>query len=114
MSIIGRLTVGAILAGTGVWYEAPAWAAVIGGLIIGASAIPVFYGDRIERLKAGRRPVRVLDDRFEDRMAEMEHRHREQMAQLEEMHTGQITELEERIDFTERLLTERREQIGPS
>ena len=34
-------------------------------------------------------------------------------AQLEEMHTGQITELEERIDFTERLLTERREQIGP-
>ncbi len=33
MSIVGRLTVGAILAGTGVWYEAPAWAAVIGGLI---------------------------------------------------------------------------------
>ncbi len=113
MSIVGRLTVGAILAGTGVWYEAPAWAAVIGGLIIGASAIPVFYGDRIERLKAGRTPVRVLDDRFEDRMAEMEHRNREEIGQLDQMHAAQMIELEERVDFAERLLTKQRGQITP-
>ena len=34
--------------------------------------------------------------------------------QLERSHSGQIAELEERIDFAERLLTERREQMGPS
>ena len=112
MSIVGRLTVGAILAGTGVWYEAPAWAAVIGGLIIGASAIPVFYGDRIERLKAGR-AGRLLDERFKDQMAEMEHRHREEMGQLDQMHTAQMAELEERVDFAERLLTKQRGQITP-
>jgi len=38
----------------------------------------------------------------EDRMVELEHRHLEQIA-----------DLEERIEFTERLLTKQREQIGP-
>jgi phosphoglycerate-specific signal transduction histidine kinase len=101
MSIVGRLTVGAIMVAAGGDESEATIAAVTGGLIIGASAIPVFYRDRIERLKAGRTPVRVLDDRVDDRMAEMEHLHQEQIA-----------ELEERIDFAERLLTKQRDEIG--
>ncbi len=102
ISIVGRLTVGALMVAAGGDESEATIAAVIGGLIIGASAIPVFYRDTIERLKAGRTPVRVLDDRVEDRMAEMEHLHQEQIA-----------DLEERIEFAERLLTKQREQIGP-
>ena len=86
-------------------------AAVIAGLIIGGSAIPVWYRDKIERLRAGRAAT-ALNDRIEDRIAEMEHRHREQIVQFEQMHTGQMAELEERIDFAERLLTKQRDQIG--
>ena len=100
VSIVGRLALGGFLAGIGGGEEESA-AAVIGGLIIGASAIPVFYRDRVERLRAGwadPAPVGGLDDR----MTEMEYRHREQMA-----------ELEERVDFAERLLTKQREEIGP-
>ena len=112
MSIVGRLTVGAIMVTAGGDASEATIAAVIGGLIIGASAIPVFYRDRIERLKAGWGAT-TLDDRIEDRMVELEHRHREQIRQVDQMHTAQIAELEERIDFTERLLTKQREQIGP-
>ncbi len=94
-------------------FEEESVAGVIGGLLIGGSAIPAWYRDKIDRLSAGRTAA-PRDDRLEDQMAELEHRHREQMAQLEQMHTGQIAELEERMDFTERLLTERRGQAGPS
>ncbi len=102
VSIVGRIAVGAIMVAAGGDESEATIAAVIGGLIIGASAIPVFYRDTIERLKAGRTPVRVLDDRVDDRMAEMELGHQEQIA-----------DLEERIEFAERLLTKQRE-IGPS
>ncbi len=101
-SIVNRLTVGAVMVVLGGDADLATPAAVIGGLIIGASAFPVFYRDTFERLKAGRTPVRVLDDRVDDRVAEMELRHREQMA-----------ELEERMDFAERLLTKQRDQISP-
>ncbi len=103
ISISNRLTIGAFLAGIGGTGEesAAAVAAVIGGLIIGASAIPVFYRDRVERLRAGWADPAPVDG-LDDRMAEMEHRHRQQMV-----------ELEERVDFAERLLTKQREQIGP-
>ena len=109
--ILGRLAVGSVLLAAG--FEEESVAGVIGGLLIGGSAIPAWYRDKIDRLSAGRTAA-PRDDRLEDQMAELEHRHREQMAQLEQMHTGQIAELEERMDFTERLLTERRGQAGPS
>ncbi len=109
-SIVGRLALGGFLAGIG-GGEEDSVAAVIAGLIIGGSAIPVWYRDKIERLRAGRAAT-ALDDRIEDRIAEMEHRHREQIVQFEQMHTGQMAELEERIDFAERLLTKQRDQIG--
>ncbi len=78
--------------------------ALIGGLLIAGSAIPVWYRDRIERLRAGRAGSAdtALVDGLEDRMVELEHRHLEQIA-----------DLEERIEFAERLLTKQREQIGP-
>ena len=110
LPILGRLGVGFILFVAGA--EENEVTGVIGGVMIAGSAVPAWYRDKIERLKASRAGG-ALDERIEDRMAEMEHRHREQMAQLDEMHSGQITELEERIDFTERLLTERREQNSP-
>ena len=109
--ILGRIAVGSILMVFAM--DEQSVAGLIGGLLIGGSAIPAWYRDKFDRLGVGRAaPPR--DDRLEDQMAEMELRHREQMAQLEQTHTGQIADLEERMDFTERLLTERREQIGPS
>jgi hypothetical protein len=109
--MLGRVLLGSILAGVG-GGEEESVAAVIGGIVIGVSAIPVWYRDRIERLKA-RGAHRSLAAGFEDRLAEMEHRNREQIVHLEQAHTERIAELEERIDFAERLLADRREQIGP-
>lgn len=108
MSIVGRLTVGAILAAAGGDESEATIAAVIGGLIIGASAIPVFYRDTIERLKAGHAAA-TLDHRVADRMDELER----QYAELADRQLEQASDLEERIDFAERLLTKQREQIGP-
>ncbi len=111
LPILARLAVGAILITGGI--EEESVAGLIGGLLVGGSAIPAWYRDKFDRLGAGRAAA-PRDDRLEDQMAEMENRHREQMAHFEQMHTGQIADLEERIDFTERLLTERRGQAGPS
>ena len=109
--IIGRIAVGSIVMVFAV--DDQSVAGLIGGLLIGGSAIPAWYRDKFDRLGAG--PAAApRDDRLEDQMAEIEHRHREQMAQLEQTHAGQIADLEERMDFTERLLTERRGQAGPS
>jgi hypothetical protein len=52
-------------------------------------------------VRAGRADTALVDG-LKDRIAELEHRHVEQVA-----------DLEERIEFTERLLTKQREQIGP-
>jgi len=97
--ILLRIGVGGVLLGFGIGEESVA--AVTGALIIGASSIPAWYRDKIERLRVAR-VERVSDGRLDERLAEMELRHREQLA-----------DLEERIDFAERLLTKRREQIGP-
>ena len=90
ISIVGRLALGGFLAGIG-GGEEESVAAVIGGLIIVASAIPVFYRDTIERLKAGQ-AASTLDHRVEDRISELEQRQQEQMDRLERMHTGQMAE----------------------
>jgi hypothetical protein len=104
-----RVVAGAILIGVGADEESVA--AIIGGLLVGGSAIPAWYRDKIERMKVASGVARG-GDRLEERITEMEQRHREQLAQLGQMHAGQIAELEERIDFAERLLTEKR-GIGP-
>ena len=109
LSIIGRVVVGAILAGVG-GGEEESVAAIIGGVVIAGSAIPTWYRARIARLQAGRGAADMAY-RFEGRMAELEQRQHEQMDRLEQMHAGQMAELEERIDFAERLLSKHREQI---
>ena len=101
--LLGRVVLGVMLAAIG-GDEEGSVAAVIGGVIIAGSAIPAWYRDKIERLKAGR-AAEGLDDRFADRMADLEHRQQVQMDRLEQMHTEQMADLEERIDFAERLLT---------
>ena len=111
LPLVARVAIGGFLAAAGV--EEDSVSAMIGALIIGGSAIPAWYRDKIERLKSGKSgPLSV--DRLNERLAELEDRHREQLVQLERSHSAQITELEERVDFAERLLTERREQLGPS
>jgi hypothetical protein len=97
--ILLRLALGGIL--LGIAAEEESVAGVTGALIVAVSAIPAWYRDKIERLRAAR-VERVRDGRVDERLAEMELRYREQMA-----------DLEERIDFAERLLTKQREQIGP-
>ena len=85
---------------------------LIGGLIIGGSAIPAWYRWKIAGLRSSSADT-GLADRLKYQMSELEQRHREQMVQLGDVHAGQIAELEERVDFVERLLTKQREQIGP-
>ena len=48
------------------------------------------------------RPDAALADGIADRILDMEHTHREQIA-----------DLEERVEFTERMLSKQRDQIGP-
>ncbi len=109
LSILGRVVLGAILAGVG-GDEEDSVAAIIGGVVIAGSAIPTWYRARIARLRAGRGAAE-LEHRFEGRMAALERRQQDQMDRLERMHAGQLAELEERIDFAERLLSKHREQI---
>lgn len=86
---------------------------ILGGLIIACSSVPTWYRIKLDRLKAGR-VGGVSDARLANRMAEIEHRHREQMAQLDQNHREQIADLEERIEFTERLLARKRDELGPA
>lgn len=104
--IVLRLFIGAMLIGIGL--DEGETTGVIGGLIIGGSAIPTWYRYKIDRLRAGRSGAE-LGARLDDRIREIEMRHREQMEQIERTHTGQIADLEERIDFAERLLTKQRD-----
>jgi len=110
--LLGRVVLGVMLAAIG-GDEEGSVAAVIGGVIIAGSAIPAWYRDKIERLKAGREAP-GLDDRFADRMADLEHRQQVQMDRLEQMHSEQMADLEERVDFAERLLTKHSAQPSPS
>jgi hypothetical protein len=105
LPLLGRVLLGTILASVGM-AEEQSVAALIGGIIIGGSAVPAWYRAKIERMKAGRSAA-AMEARFENRMTELEQRHQLQIAQLERMHQGRLAELEERVDFAERLLTKR-------
>ncbi len=111
ISVVGRIGLGAMIAGIG-GGEEESVAAVIGGVIIGGSAIPTWYRWKIAGLRSSSADT-ALGDRLEYQMSELEKRHREQMVQLRDVHAGQMAELEERVDFAERLLTQHREPIGP-
>ncbi len=99
LSILSRLVVGMILFGVGA--DEGSGTAMTGGLIVGGSAIPTFFRAWRIRLKSTR-PDTALPDGLADRILDMEHMHREQ-----------ISDLEERIEFTERMLSKQRDQIGP-
>lgn len=105
LPLLGRVLLGTILASVGM-AEEQSVAALIGGLIIGGSAIPAWYRAKIERMRASRSTAEV-DARLDNRITELEQRHQHQIANLERIHQGQLTELEERVDFAERLLTKR-------
>jgi membrane protein involved in colicin uptake len=108
--LVGRVVLGVMLASVG-WDEGESVAAVIGGVVIGGSAIPAWYRAKIDRLRAGRSAAE-LEDGLEGRMVEFAHRQQEQMDRLERMQAEQLADLEERMDFAERLLAKQREQIG--
>ncbi len=99
LSVVAKLGVGLFLLGLGIAEDE--YTGVLGGLIVGGSAIPTFLRAWKIRLESAR-PDAALPDGLADRMVELEHRHLEQM-----------TDLEERMEFAERLLTKQREQIGP-
>jgi len=111
-SIVVRLGLGGILIAAARDQSEAAIAAGFGGLIIAASAIPVFYRNTIERLKAGSAAA-TPGHRIENRMVELEQRHREEIRRVDELHAAQTAELEERLDFAERLLTKQRREITP-
>jgi hypothetical protein len=89
--------------------EVSAFAASV---IIGGSAIPVWYKNKIDKIKAGQSGG-ALGQEMAEQMAELEHRNQRRFDKIEEFHSAQIADLEERIDFTERLLTKNRE-VGPA
>lgn len=104
--ILVRILIGGILIGTGL--DDREVTGIIGGIIIGGSAIPTWYRYKIDRLRAGRTGS-DLGARLEARLQEIANQQREQIAQLERNQSGLIAELEERVDFAERLLTKNRE-----
>ena len=107
-SIVGRIGVGGILVLLArVEQELGADTGLL-GLLVAGSAIPTWIRHKMESSRIGQIDTAPVDG-LEDRMVELEDRHLE----LEHRHLEQITDLEERIDFAERLLTKRREQIGP-
>ena len=105
VSIVGRIAVGGFL-----FLLAEPGSVAIGlvGLVIAGSAIPTWFGYKLERLRAGWADTALVDG-LDARMVELEHQHGE----LEHRHLEQMTDLEGRIEFAERLLTKQREQIGP-
>lgn len=103
-----RVLFGSILIGFGLeGTDDAAGAAVVGGLAIAASAIPV-----IVRAWYSRGTALAGAPRTESLEA-MAQRQREQMAAFAQAQADRIADLEERIDFAERLLTKRREQLNP-
>ena len=111
ISIAARIFVGVFLATVG-GEEEDSVTAIIGGSIIAASAFPTWYRAKIAQLKSrgsGAELVAMVEDRF----LEFERRQQDQMDRLEQLHAGQLADLEERLDFAERMLTKRKEQIGP-
>ena len=101
VSIIGRIAVGGFLLLLARVEQELGVEMGLVGLLVAGSAIPTWYHHRMERLRSGW--ADTLVDGLEDRMV-----------QLEQRHLDQMTDLEERIEFTERLITKQRAQIGPS
>ena len=111
VSVVSRVALGALLMVAASEIDTAEWGTFIGGLIISASAIPAFVrGRKASLLAKGSGPTTAL---MEDRMTAMDEHYRERIGQIEQTHAAQLNELEERIDFTERMLSKQREQIGP-
>jgi hypothetical protein len=108
LSLLGRIALGMMLVGVGL--DGEEVTGIIGGLVIAASAIPTWYRYRLDKARGGPGAANRL---VEARMAEIEQTVREQMGQMHQAHQAELAELEERMDFAERVLTKRREQIGP-
>jgi len=69
----------------------------------------MFWGKGpIRRLKGSAEP-----EALERRIAELEERWEHHLSQVESLHAGRLEELEERVDFTERLLAQRRQEGPP-
>ncbi|UCD25587.1 MAG: hypothetical protein JSW51_06645 [Gemmatimonadota bacterium] len=110
--MLGRVMLGAVIAGVG-GDEENSVMAVVGGLIIAGSAIPTWYRARIDRLKHGQ-STPAAEVRITDRIAEFMRQQQAQMDRLEQMYSEQMADLEERVDFAERLLTKQSAQPPPS
>ncbi len=110
LSIAGRIAIGVSVAVLG-WEWDMSYPAVFGGITIAGSSIPAWYKTKIDRLRGVGGGADKIE-RLENRLAELENRHQMDMADIDQVHREQIAELEERIEFTERLVASKREQIG--
>ena len=109
--IVGRLLFGGVLMASGAVWEAPP--VVLSALFVWVTALPIWVkAKRAERLGAGP-SHKGMSDQVESRLMDLEDRYRQHMSAIEESHSQQIADLDERLDFTERLLTKPREQLGP-
>jgi hypothetical protein len=109
--IVGRLLFGGALMAMGGAWDAPP--VILSGLFVWGTGIPIWIrARRAERLGGGGEAARI-ENRLERRMEELHDRHVRQIADMEDQHARHLSEIEERLDFTERLLTKSREQIGP-
>ena len=106
-SVVGRLSLGSVLMGVH-----SKEMAIIGGIVIAASAFPTWYRAKIDRLRASQSGAAPLST-LEARMAALEEHQHDRLKQIEQARSEQIVDLEERVEFAERLLT-KRGQVGPS
>jgi hypothetical protein len=109
--IVGRLLFGGALMAMGGAFNAPP--VILSGVFVWGTNIPIWIrARRAERLGAGGEAARI-ESRLERRMEELHDRHVRQIADMEDQHARHLAEIDERLDFTERMLTKGREQIGP-
>jgi hypothetical protein len=109
--IVGRLLFGgALMVMGGMWEAGPV---ILSGFFVWGTNIPIWIrARRAEKLGTGGDAARI-ESRLERRMEELHDRQARQLADMEDQHARHLAEIDERLDFTERMLTKGREQIGP-
>lgn len=85
---------------------------VVGGFMMFATAIPLWWKTRRAALAQAAAGNPELERRVEERLQAAEEQVRRRLGELEDS-SRQIMDLEERIDFAERLLTKYRDDQAP-
>ncbi len=105
-NLLARVGIGFFLFAAGA--DGAAEAAMIGGVLIAASAVPAWLRMRADRARL-KAPAEGL---VLERIADLEALLQDRLDQMESGQVGRLTEMEDRIEFAERLLGQRQQNPG--